>query len=187
MAHIQIIIGSTRPGRLGKPLADWFLTQVEGTADATFEIVDLQEVGLPFLDEPIPAGSKKYSQDHTNKWSELISKGDGYVWVTPEYNHGTSASLKNAIDYLFFEWNYKPVSFLGYGSMGATRAIENLVSVASELKMVPLRERVLVVEPWSAFDEAGIVKQDFVKGDPKNVASELVKWSNATRQLRDDI
>lgn len=71
--------------------------------------------------------------------------------------------------------------------MGATRAIENLVSVASELKMVPLRERVLVVEPWSAFDEAGIVKQDFVKGDPKNVASELVKWSNATKELREKI
>jgi NAD(P)H-dependent FMN reductase len=185
MAHIQIIVGSTRPGRVGRKIADWYAEGLKLPAGSTVEIVDLAEVNLPFLDEAMPAMYGQYANDHTKKWAETISKADGYVFVTPEYNHAPSPALLNAISFLKAEWAYKPVAFVGYGTVGAARAIEHLVSVASELQMVPLRERVWVNEPWANVSEAGDVNTDGVKGgDPAGQSAELVKWADATKVLR---
>lgn len=185
MAHIQVIVGSTRPGRVGRKIADWYIESLEVPAGTTIEVVDLAEVNLPFLDEAMPAMYGQYANDHTKKWAEVISKADGYVFVTPEYNHAPSPALLNAISYLKAEWAYKPVAFVGYGTVGAARAIEHLVSVASELSMVPLRERVWVNEPWANVSESGDVNTDAVKGgDPTGQVAELVKWADATKVLR---
>jgi NAD(P)H-dependent FMN reductase len=185
MAHIQVIVGSTRPGRVGRKIADWYVGSLELPAGTTVEIVDLAEVALPFLDEVMPAMYGQYANDHTKKWAATIAKADGYVFVTPEYNHAPSPALLNAISYLKAEWAYKPVAFVGYGTVGAARAIEHLVSVASELSMVPLRERVWVNEPWATVNEAGDVDTDAVKGgDPTGQIAELVKWADATKSLR---
>jgi len=182
MAHIQIIIGSTRPGRVAKKITDWYMEKLVLPADSTIELVDLQDVNLPFLDEAMPASMGQYQNDHTKKFAEIIAKADGYIWVTPEYNHAPSPVLLNAISFLKNEWQYKPVAFVGYGVVGAARAIEHLVSVASELQMVPLRERVWVNEPWANVTEAGEVT-DF-RGEPTGQVAELVRWANATKSLR---
>lgn len=184
MVHIQIIIGSTRPGRLGKPISDWFINKAQGSTEASFETVDLADLNLPLLDEPLPAGAKKYTKEHTKRWSDIASKADAYIFVTPEYNHGTSAALKNALDYLHHEWKYKPVSFLGYGGFGGTRAIEQLIGNCVELNMFPLRESVHVNEPWAAISQSGEVDERFVKGSVEASIKSLVAVAEATKSLR---
>jgi NAD(P)H-dependent FMN reductase len=184
MAHIQIIVGSTRPGRVGRKIADWYVKDLTLPADTTVEIVDLADINLPLLDEALPAMYGQYANDHTKNWAEIIGKADGYVWLTPEYNHTPAAALLNAISYLKNEWAYKPVAFAGYGGMGGTRAIEVLVSVSSELSMVALRERISILEPWASVSEDGVVSSDYVKGDKDGQIAELVKWANATKSLR---
>ncbi|MFO0882131.1 MAG: NAD(P)H-dependent oxidoreductase [Candidatus Saccharimonadales bacterium] len=185
MAHIQVIVGSTRPGRVGRKIADWYVDGLTLPAGSTIEVIDLAEENLPFLDEAMPAMYGQYANDHTKAWAEKIAKADGFVWVTPEYNHAPSPALLNAISFLKAEWAYKPVAFVGYGTVGAARAIEHLVSVASELSMVPLRERVWVNEPWANVSEAGDVNTDAVKGgDSTGQVAELVKWADATKVLR---
>lgn len=185
MAHIQVIVGSTRPGRVGRKIADWYINDLEIPAGTTIEIVDLVDAKLPLLDEAMPAMYGQYSEDHTKSWSKTIAKADGYIWVTPEYNHAPSPALLNAISYLKKEWAYKPVAFVSYGTMGGARAIEDLVSVSSELSMVPLRERVSILEPWVSVSEDGTVSADYVKGDKNGQIAELVKWAEATKSLRD--
>lgn len=182
MAHIQIIVGSTRPNRAGRKVADWYKNELKVPAGSTVEIVDLLDVNLPLLDEAMPAMYGQYANDHTKKWSEIVNKADGFVWVTPEYNHAPSPALLNAIDYLQQEWAYKPVAFVGYGGVGASRAIEDLVSVASQLKMVPLSERVWINEPWVNVSETGEVSNP--NGDPTGQLTELIKWADATKSLR---
>ncbi len=108
MLKIGIIIGSTRPGRVGEAVAKWVYEQSKARSDAEFELIDIKDYDLPLLDEPVPAGSKQYSKEHTKKWAAKIDGLDGFIFVTPEYNHGTSAALKNALDYLYFEWTNKP-------------------------------------------------------------------------------
>jgi NAD(P)H-dependent FMN reductase len=184
MAHIQVIVGSTRPGRVGRKVADWFVKQAEVPAGSTIEIIYLADINLPLLDEPISAMMNQYSKDHTKEWSSIISKADGYVFVTPEYNHGTSAALKNAIDYLYSEWGYKPVAFVGYGGMGATRAIESLVVSASELRMFPLKSRFHVLDVWSAIDEKGNIDPNLVRGDATALLQEVATVAEATKSLR---
>jgi NAD(P)H-dependent FMN reductase len=184
MAHIQIVVGSTRPGRSGRKVAEWFLANAEVPAGSTLELIDLKDIDLPLLDEPISAMNNQYSKDHTKKWSEIISKADGYVWVTPEYNHGTSAALKNAIDYLYNEWRYKPVAFVGYGGMGGTRAIESLVVTSSELSMFPLKSRYHVLDVWSAINDDGTIKPELVRGNATALLEEVAKVAEATASLR---
>lgn len=187
MLNIQIIVGSTRPGRLAKNISNWLMSQIDDYKDVKFEIVDIADYSLPLLDEPIPAGSKQYSQEHTRQWAEKISQADGFIFVTPEYNHGTSATLKNAIDFLYHEWKYKPVAFLGYGSIGGVRAIEQLIGVTVAVNMFPLRDSVHIFEPWVAFDERGNVKPELLKGDIKTMIDPLVRVAIATKQLRTEL
>jgi NAD(P)H-dependent FMN reductase len=136
---LQIIIGSTRPGRVGKPVADWFHEHAVKHGGFEAELIDLAEVNLPLLDEPRHPRFAEYEHEHTKAWSRRISAGDAYVFVVPEYNHGYNAATKNAIDYLNHEWTDKPVGFVSYGGIAAgTRAVEMLIQVVSVLGMVPL-------------------------------------------------
>src|SRR5512140_2055996 len=126
MLRIAIILGSTRPGRNTEAVARWVYDHARQRGDADYELVDIAEYALPLLDEPIPPSQHNYSHEHTKRWAAKIESFDGYVFVTPEYNHSTSAALKNAIDYLYKEWNNKAAAFVSFGSSGGTRAVEHL-------------------------------------------------------------
>ena len=122
MTKIGIILGSTRPNRNGEQVARWVYDIASRREDAEFELVDLRDYPLPHLDEPLPPSMGQYQGEHTRRWAEKIASFDGFVIVTPEYNHGTSGVLKNAIDYLYAEWNNKAVGFVSYGAVGGARA-----------------------------------------------------------------
>src|SRR3989442_12516559 len=126
MLKIGIIVGSTRPGRKAAAVAKWVHDILKSRKDAEFEIVDIEDYKLPLLDEPLPPTMHQYRNAHTKTWSEKIASLDAYIFVTPEYNHATSAALKNAIDFLFHEWNNKAAGFVGYGGAGGGRGVGDL-------------------------------------------------------------
>ena len=139
---IAVIVGSTRPGRNGEQVARWVLEHARQRTDATYELVDLAEVDLPLLDEAMPPAMGQYAHEHTRAWATTIAGFDGFVIVTPEYNHSVPAALKNALDYLHAEWSNKAVGFVSYGSAGGVRAVEHLRGIAGELQMADVRAQV---------------------------------------------
>lgn len=150
---IAIIVGSTRPRRIGRAIADWFYEQTKHQTGMRFEIIDLAEWGLPLLNEPMPPKMQMYQQDHTKRWSAKIAEMDGYVIVTPEYNHGYPAALKNALDYLYHEWSGKPVSFVSYGWGGGQLAVEQLQQVSGQLNLQSVTSRLAIFSKPEMFDE----------------------------------
>ena len=143
MPHLQVIVASTRPGRIGLPIARWVEAQARAHGHFEVELVDLADVALPLFDEPTHPRLGQYVHDHTKAWSERVARGDAFVIVTPEYNHGFTAPLKNAFDFLYREWNHKPVGFVSYGGVAAgTRAVALLKPVVLALQMVPVVQAV---------------------------------------------
>ncbi len=142
MTRVAIIMGSTRPGRNGEAVAKWVYGIASQRTDAEFELVDLLDFNLPLLDEPYPPAMHNYTKEHTKAWAAKIASFDAFVFVTPEYNHGTSGALKNAIDYLYAEWNNKAAGFVAYGAAGGTRAVEHLRGIMAELQVATVREQV---------------------------------------------
>jgi NAD(P)H-dependent FMN reductase len=145
MPRLAVIIGSTRPGRAGLPIGEWFVQQA--VRDGSFDVdqVDLAELDLPMFDEPAHPRTGNYVHQHTKAWSARIDRADALVMVTPEYNFGYSGVLKNAIDYLHTEWLYKPVGFVSYGGVaGGTRAVQQLKQVVTTLRMIPVFESVTI-------------------------------------------
>jgi NAD(P)H-dependent FMN reductase len=184
MTRIGIILGSTRPNRNGEQVANWVLDLASRRDDAEFELVDLRDYPLPHLDEPLPPSMGHYQQEHTRQWAKKIASFDGFVIVTPEYNHGTSGVLKNAIDYLYAEWNNKAVGFVSYGSVGGARAVEHLRLVAGELQMADVRQQVTLslITEFENF-------QTFRPGDYNvpaldTLLDQVVTWSTALAPLR---
>lgn len=186
MLRIAIITASTRPVRAGKHVTDWFYEQVKGTDNIEFEIIDLAEVNLPFLNEPEMPATGKYEGVQTKVWSQKVASFDGYILVTPEYNHGYPAPLKNAIDTVYNEWKKKPVAFVGYGVMGGARSIEQLVQVTAQIGMVPLPfVSVNILEPYKNIDDSGQINPDAIKGSsPERQIAEISWWANLLRSAR---
>jgi NAD(P)H-dependent FMN reductase len=145
MLKIAIVTGSTRPGRNNEAVANWVYRIAKERKDAEFELVDISDYNLPLLDEPMSPILGQYTHEHTQAWSEKIASFDSYVFVTPEYNHSTSAALKNAIDYLFREWNDKAAGFVSYGGQpSGARAVEHLRLIMAEVKVATVRAQVLL-------------------------------------------
>src|SRR5213595_2228546 len=122
MVRIAVVVGSTRPGRRSRQVADWVFSRATKHGGADFEILDLAEHTLPLLDEPIPPSLGDYKHEHTKAWARTISRFDGFIFVTAEYNHSVPGVLKNALDFLYAEWNNKAAGFVSYGSAGGVRA-----------------------------------------------------------------
>jgi NAD(P)H-dependent FMN reductase len=182
---IGVIISTTRPSRIGPKVADWFISKTKSLNNAVFEIIDLKEVNLPFLKDQASPAEQQYDQESTKKWSEIISNYDGFVFVTAEYNNGYPAPLKNALDTVYHEWDKKPVAFVGYGTFGAARAIEQLVNVTAKIGMVPLSKTVVgIISPWQAIKEDGSVDEAFVHGKVDGLLDNLMWWSELTKSKR---
>src|SRR6202040_99724 len=142
MLKVAIIIGSTRPGRKAEAVARWVYDIASKRSDAQFELVDIKDFNLPLLDEPVPAAMGNYSKPHTKAWAAKIDSFDGYAFVTPEYNHGMNGALKNAIDFLYREWNNKAAGFVGYGGAGAARAVSHLRACRACVRVAAVQNQV---------------------------------------------
>jgi NAD(P)H-dependent FMN reductase len=184
MTTIGIILGSTRPGRNGEAVAKWVLEIAQRRSDATFELVDLADYPLPHLDEPMSAAWGGYQNDHTKAWSAKISEFDGFVFVTPEYNHSTSGVLKNALDFLYNEWVNKAAAFVGYGGVGGARAIEHLRLVSAELQMATVRAS-LTISLMTEFENfRTFAPHDYLLPQVDTMLDQVVAWSRALEPLR---
>src|SRR3954467_4525184 len=140
---LQVLIASTRPGRVGGKIGAWAFEAAKKHGKFDVELVDLVEVNLPIFDEPKHPRLRQYEHEHTKRWSAIVERADAFVFVTPEYNFGPPPSLLNAMDFLYVEWNYKPVAFVSYGGMsGGVRAVQVAKNTATTLKMAPLYEAV---------------------------------------------
>src|SRR5258708_15331103 len=181
---IGIILGSTRPGRNGKAVADWVLDKAQARIGADYDLIDLADHPLPHMDEPMSPMLGQYAGEHTKAWAATIAPYDGYVFVTPEYNHSTSGVFKNAIDYLYAEWTNKAAAFISYGSVGGARAVEHLRLVMGELQVADVRQQVALslftdFENFTDFKPAEL-QVTFLY----TMFDQLVAWSTALATLR---
>ncbi len=184
MLKIAIIIGSTRPGRIGEAVARWVYEIAKGRSDAEVELVDIKDFNLPLLDEPVPPSMGQYSQPHTKRWADKINSFDAYVFVAPEYNHGPSGALKNAIDYLYGEWNNKVAGFVSYGSAGGVRAVEQLRLVMAELQVATVRAQV-ILSLFTDFENLQVFKpHPRHENSVNNMLDQVIAWGGALKSLR---
>jgi NAD(P)H-dependent FMN reductase len=183
---LMIIIASTRPGRVGLPVGQWFTGRVEERGGFDIDLVDLAEIGLPFMDEPNHPRLGQYTKQHTKDWSARVDAAEAFVFVMPEYNYGFNAPLKNAIDYLLHEWQYKPVGFVTYGGIaGGTRALQLIKPVLSSLKLTPVTEAVNI--PFVAQyinEEDRFVPNDSVERAVPTMLKELRRWAETLGGMR---
>jgi len=184
---IAIILGSTRPGRNGEAVARWVLEQAASRTAADYRIVDLADFPLPQFDEPVSPAYAPSTKDDVQIWAETIASYDGFVFVTPEYNHSTSAVLKNALDYLYTEWNNKAAAFVSYGSLGGSRAVEHLRAVASELQLAHVRQQ-LAFSLSADFENFSV----FTPGPQharlaQTMFDQLEAWTAALRSVRQGV
>ena len=182
--NLLVVIGSTRPGRAGRPIADWFIERARQTADVT--VADLAELNLPLLDEPHHPRLRRDVHQHTKDGSKVVDAADAVVFVTPEYNHGYPASVKNAIDYLHQEWQHKPVGFVSYGGVSAgTRAVGQLKQVVAAVKMVPVAENVNIPFHTQFLDQDGLHPNAVMEQAATAMLDELGRVSAALQPLRE--
>jgi NAD(P)H-dependent FMN reductase len=181
---IAVILGSTRPGRNGRAVADWVMERAKARADADYELIDLADYPLPHLDEPIPPSQGRYTGEHTKAWAATIAAFDGYVFVTPEYNHSIPGVLKNALDYVYAEWNNKAAGFVSYGTVGGVRAVEQLRLISGALQLADVRQQV----SFSLFTDFEN-HSDFTPGahheaSVAKLLDEVESWSRALATVR---
>ena len=183
--RVAIIIGSTRPNRKSAKVGLWVFEQARERDDLEAELVDLADQGLPIFDEGNPPGAGKYEHDHTKRWAALIDSFDGYVFVTPEYNHGIPGVLKNALDFIYAEWNNKAAGFVAYGNTGGARSVEQLRLVMAELSVATVRSAV-ALSIFTDFD-----KENNFTPDERHLTKlgamfdELVAWGEALKSVRE--
>ena len=186
--RIGIVVATTREGRFGDKPAQWILDLGKARSDADFEIVDLRDYPLPLFDEarsPAYAPSDKAEVKH---WQAKLAELDGFVFVTAEYNRSIPAALKNALDYAYGEWNRKPAAFVGYGPIGAARAVEHLRNMVVELQMAPTRTGVhITMEPFLAVMQGQKSLGDFehLNQGAQATLDELVWWTRALKTARE--
>ena len=182
--RIAILVGSTRPGRRGADVAAWVLEAARHRTDARYEVVDLADHPLPHLDEPLPPIMGAHAGQHTRDWAATIARYDGFVVVTPEYNHSIPGVLKNAIDYLYAEWNHKVAGVVSYGADGGARAATHLRQVFGELQVAVVRQHVAI----SLYDDF----EDFEQFAPRpqladylgTLFGQVESWGGALREVR---
>lgn len=185
MSKLYVIIASTRPGRVGLPVGQWFFERAQAHGKFEVELVDLKEVGLPFLDEPNHPRLQKYEHAHTLAWSERIRAADAFVFVTPEYNYSAPATLINALDFLYNEWNYKPAAFVSYGGVsGGTRSAQVTKQVLATLRMMAIPEGVSIPFVGKSIEDGVFTDGARHERSLTTMLDELWRWADALSALR---
>ncbi len=186
--RIGIILGSTRESRFGEKPARWIFGLASRNGEVDAELLDLRDYPLPFYDEPLtPSKLKSYKSPVADRWAKKIDGMDAYIIVTPEYNHGYPAVLKNALDYAYFQWNRKPVGFVSWGGAGGTRSVEQLRQVSVELQMAPIRNAVHIQSFWTLLDPSGNLKPGAIEAYDDaagNMLEQLLWWAKALKAAR---
>jgi NAD(P)H-dependent FMN reductase len=185
---IAVIVGSTRAARVGHKPAEWIADIASQRDDMSVEVVDLREYPMPFFDEVASNAWAPSQNEVAQRWQKKIAEFDGYIFVSAEYNRGVPAVLKNALDYAYPEWNKKPAAFVGYGSVGAARAIEQLRLIAIELQMAPIRTGVHLqgadfMAVWKG--EKDIAELSYLRQNASDMLDQLVWWTHALRAARE--
>ncbi len=186
---LMIVVASTRPGRVGRTIGEWFRDRALSHGEFEIDFADLAEIDLPFMNEPNHPRMRQYTHQHTRDWSERVDVADAFVFVTPEYNHGMTAPLKNAIDYLHQEWQYKPLGFVSYGGVAAgTRAVQAIKPIANVLKMTPIPEAV-VIPMFQRFiqDDGQFRPEELIEDAASTMLSQLSRWSMTLHQMRETV
>ncbi len=186
---IAVILGSIRKVRRGERVAKWLMAKLPKTKGVAFELLDLRDYPLPFYDEPTSPDSLKngYSSPVATKWAAKIGKADAFIIITPEYNHGPNAVLKNALDWVYSEWNKKPVTFVSYapGAAAGIRAVEQLRQITIELQMAPIREAIHISHVLDTIDENGTLLQGHYNERLIKVLDQLLWWTKALKTARE--
>ncbi|MCQ1999808.1 NADPH-dependent FMN reductase [Arthrobacter zhaoxinii] len=185
MPKLQIIVGSTRPGRLAGPIAQWAFERAEADGRFEVELVDIAEYELPVLDERHHPVLGRYEHGHTQRWAAKIREADAFIFVSPEYNYGPSAALLNAFDYLGREWMYAPVAFVSYGGIaGGLRAVQVMKQIVTTVRMMPLPDGVVLPLVMQNFEEGDFVPPPSAQGAVAPMLTELLRWTHALGPLR---
>ncbi len=185
MIKVGVVLGSTRPGRNGEAVAKWVLENARKHGNAEYELVDIADYNLPLLDEPVPPSQGKYSKEHTKVWSQKIAALDAFIFVTPEYNHSTSGALKNAIDFLYAEWNNKAAGFVSYGSAGGVRAVEHLRGIMAELQIADVRANI-ALSLFTDFENFSVFKPGPQHAQAMAAMfNQVVSWGEAMKGVRE--
>jgi NAD(P)H-dependent FMN reductase len=181
---VGIVIGSTRPGRNAEAVARWTYDQATRRTDAEFDLVDIRDYNLPLLDEAMPPSFGQYANDHTKAWAAKIASLDAFVFVTGEYNHGIPGALKNAIDYLYAEWNNKAAGFVGFGSAGGVRAVEQARLILAEMQVATVRAQV-ALSLFTDFENFSVFRPAAMHESYLNTTlDQVLAWGGALRGLR---
>ena len=184
MTRIGIILGSTRPNRNGEQVANWVLDLASKRGDATYELIDLRDFDLPNYDEPFPSSMGQYQNEHTKRWAQTVDAYDGFVIVTPEYNHGIPGALKNALDFVYAEWNNKAVGFVSYGAALGVRSVEHLRQVVGHLQMADVGQTVSL-SIFTEFENMQTFTPADISVDALNtMLDQLIAWTRALMSLR---
>lgn len=184
---LEILIASTREGRVGDRVGHWFDRVARAYGKFDVELIDLAKVNLPLFDEPVHPRLRQYRHDHTKAWSATVERADAFVFVTPEYNYAPPPALVNALDYLVQEWGYKPVGFVSYGGVsGGTRSVQVAKLIATGLKMMPMVEAVNFPFVANLIDkQTGVFAPPSAQEDAARVMlDELLRWAEALRTMR---
>jgi NAD(P)H-dependent FMN reductase len=187
MPKLGVVIASVREGRVGRPVADWFIERARAHARFDIDVVDLKDVNLPMFAERNHPRLRQYESEHQKAWSARVASLDAFVFVVPEYNYSTAPALLNALDYLLFEWNYKPVAFVSYGGVsGGLRAVQMVKQTVTAMKMVPIPEAVTIPFVAQAIDkETGAFKATAAHDtSAATLLDELGRWTSALAALR---
>ncbi len=190
MLKVKIIVGSTRPGRVSEKLVPWLKEGISAHQDLEAEVLDLRDYAMPFYNDPRPASmitDGSYQDETVQRWAEKVKEADAFIFVTPEYNHGPSAVLKNALDSVYNEWARKAVAFVSYGSAGGARAVGQLRQNIIEMHMASTRASILIPAPWTLTDEQGNLKEGVLAPFEQartDMLTQLVWWGNALQAAR---
>lgn len=188
MPKLLVVIASTRPDRLGGPIGRWAAEAARRHGGFDVEVADLAEVDLPPLDEPHPPRTGDYTQEHTKAWSALVDSADAFLFVTPEYNYGPPPSLLNAIDYLYWEWAYKPIGFVSYGGIAAgLRSVQVIKQIVTTVKAMPIPDGVAIPFVMKQFETGEFAPTPPMEATLPFHLDEVLRWTEALQPLRDQV
>nr|WP_298413897.1 NAD(P)H-dependent oxidoreductase [uncultured Halomonas sp.] len=183
---LTIVLTSTRPGRVGKTVADWFHDYAQANP-AGFEIgfADLKDINLPMLDEPNHPAKQNYEHEHTKRWSKIVEDSDAFIFVLPEYNYTPPPTFINALDYLYNEWNYKPAGFVSYGGIsGGIRSTEAAKHIINAMEMVPIKQQVMIPMVTSHIEDGTFMATDIHEKSAKTLLETMARWTKALKTMR---